>query len=55
MNGFNEMIEMIKNAYITVYGIEKWNSLSDSEKHDAVMIIAKDFGKIIDNAKRELD
>ena len=47
MNGFETMVEMIKNAYISVYGEAKWNSLSDTEKHDAVMYIAKDFGKLV--------
>ena len=47
MNGFEAMVEMIKNAYISVYGEEKWNSLTDKEKHDAVMYIAKDFGKLV--------
>jgi hypothetical protein len=39
----NKMINMIAESYIKVYGIEKWNGLSDKEKHDAVMIIANDF------------
>ena len=47
MNGFETMVEMIKNAYISVYGESKWNSLTDAEKHDAVMYIAKDFGKLV--------
>ena len=47
MNGFESMVEMIKNAYISVYGEAKWNSLTDTEKHDAVMYIAKDFGKLV--------
>ena len=47
MNGFETMVEMIKNAYISVYGESKWNSLTDTEKHDAVMYIAKDFGKMV--------
>ena len=47
MNGFETMVEMIKNAYISVYGEAKWNSLTDTEKHDAVMYIAKDFGKLV--------
>ena len=38
----NEMIEMIKAAYIKVYGVEKWYSMTDQEKHDAIMFIAKD-------------
>lgn len=36
------MIEMIKESYIEVMGIEKWNSLTAEEKHDVIMIIAKD-------------
>ena len=47
MNGFEKMVEMIKNAYIEVYGIEKWESLNNQEKHDAVMFIAKDLSKAI--------
>ena len=47
MNGFETMVEMIKNAYISVYGEAKWNSLDDNEKHDAVMYIVKDFGKLV--------
>ena len=47
MNGFETMVEMIKNAYISVYGEAKWNRLSDNEKHDAVMYIANDFVKLV--------
>ena len=42
MNNTDKMINMIAAAYIEVYGIEKWNSMTDKQKHDAVMIIAKD-------------
>lgn len=38
----DKMIDMIASAYITVMGKEKWNSLSDEQKHDVVMVIAKD-------------
>lgn len=38
----NKMIDMIAEAYIKVMGVEKWNSLTDDQKRDAVMIIAKD-------------
>ena len=38
-----KMVEMIKKAYIEVMGIEKWDSLSDDEKHDVIMIICKDL------------
>lgn len=37
-----KMINMVQKAYIKTYGIEKWNGLTDKEKHDAVMIIIKD-------------
>lgn len=47
-NGFKEMVNMIINAYISVYGEEKWNSLNSEEQHDAIMYIAKDFGKALD-------
>lgn len=37
-----DIIEMIKEAYITVYGEAKWESLTDEQKHDAIMAIARD-------------
>ena len=42
-----KMVEMIQNAYISVYGIQKWNSLTASEKHDAIMIITADALKMM--------
>lgn len=38
---FEMFIETAKNAYIKVFGEEKWNSLTDTEKHDVVMMLAK--------------
>lgn len=37
-----EMVELIREAYIRVMGVDKWDSLTDEQKHDAVMTIAKD-------------
>lgn len=37
----DKMIELVKEAYITVMGREKWESLTDAQKHDAVMIIVQ--------------
>ena len=37
-----EIVNMIVKAYIEVYGVEKWNSLTEQEQHDVIMIIAKD-------------
>lgn len=38
-----EMVNMIREAYITAMGIEKWNSMSGQEQHDAVMFITRDL------------
>ena len=45
MTNTDKMINMITEAYIKVMGVDKWNSLTDDEKHDVVMIIAKDLMK----------
>lgn len=38
---FELFIETAKNSYIQVMGEAKWISLTDKEKHDAVMMLAK--------------
>lgn len=43
----DKMIDMIASAYITVYGKDKWDSLTDQQKHDVVMIITRDMLKAI--------
>lgn len=40
---FDMFLNAAKTAYISVYGVEKWDSLSDKEKHDVTMILAKDL------------
>lgn len=45
----DKMIDMIVKSYITVMGEEKWNSLTDEQKHDVVMTIAKDALNRINN------
>jgi hypothetical protein len=37
---FETFIEAARTAYIEVMGVEKWESLTDKEKHDAVMMLA---------------
>lgn len=37
------MADQIRDAYISVYGAERWAALTDQQKHDAVMIIARDM------------
>ena len=40
---FEMFIENARKAYIEIMGEEKWISLTDKEKHDVVMIMAKDM------------
>ena len=40
-----KMIQMAKEAYITVMGESKWNSLTDEQKHDVVMLAWYGIGK----------
>jgi len=42
-----EMVNMIVEAYISVYGAEKWIGLNEKEKHDAIMYIANDLNNRI--------
>lgn len=39
----NKMVDMIVESYITVMGEEKWNSLTNKQKHDVVMFIVNDL------------
>ncbi len=38
---FEMFIKSSENAFIEIIGKEKWNSLTDKEKHDAIMMLAK--------------
>lgn len=44
---FEMFIESARKAYIEIMGEEKWTSLTDKEKHDAVMIMANDVMKAL--------
>lgn len=44
---FEMFIEMAKKAYIETMGEEKWISLTDKEKHDAIMFLANDMVKAV--------
>lgn len=50
-----QIIELTSSAYISVFGAEKWNSLSDKEKHDVVMILAKDLLRGLENLDKMID
>lgn len=40
-----KMIQMAKKAYIAVMGENKWNGLTDYQKHDVVMLVLYGMGK----------
>ena len=40
---FNMFIEMARKSYIEIMGEEKWISLNDKEKHDAIMFLVNDI------------
>lgn len=50
MSKAEKMIRMIVNAYVSVYGAEKWNGLTGDQQHDAVMQIARDLDREMDKA-----
>lgn len=48
MANIDKMVEMMKAAYIEIMGVEKWNSLTEKEQHDAIMFMVKDATKALD-------
>lgn len=44
---FDYFIESASKVYIEVMGLEKWNILTDTEKHDVVMALANDMTKVL--------
>ena len=48
MTNIDKMVEMTKAAYIEIMGVEKWNSLTEEEQHDAIMLMVKDATKALD-------
>lgn len=41
------IVNMAIDAYVSVMGIDKWNSLTGEQQHDVIMTIVKDFGKAV--------
>lgn len=39
------MVEMIIEAYISVMGEQKWNSLTAEQQHEVIMTIANNLNK----------
>ena len=42
-----KIMNIVVKAYIKVMGLEKWNSLTDEEKHNVVMILVRDLNNRI--------
>lgn len=43
----NQIIDAVEAAYIKAMGAEKWNSLTDRQKHNVVMILVRDMNKTL--------
>lgn len=41
------VVNMVIDSYVNVMGVEKWDSLTEEQQHDAIMAIVMDFGKTI--------
>ncbi len=39
----SQFVQIAKESYIKVYGLEKWTKLTEQEKHDLVIFLANDF------------
>ena len=37
------IVDLAEKAYIKILGKKKWNSLTDQQKHDAIMIMVNDM------------
>lgn len=48
METWEIVVGWAEEAYKTVMGVEKWNSLTVQQKHDAVMIILKTMDKALE-------
>ena len=46
---FELFIESAKNAYIEIMGEEKWASLTEKEKHDAIVMLANGMSIALKN------
>lgn len=43
-----DIIAMIQEAYIQTYGPEKWQSLTDQQRHDVILALARDTLEALD-------
>lgn len=40
MKNWEKTADMLRDAYIEAYGVEKWNGLDDEEKAEVVRLLA---------------
>lgn len=43
-----KIVEACIEAYIKVYGLEKWNSLTVEQQHDVIMTLAREMNRWVD-------
>lgn len=46
MLGFHKIVNMVKRAHASALGLGKWNSMSDVQKGNAVMILVQQLDAI---------
>ena len=51
MGNFEMVLDSVKEAYIKVMGKDKWNAMTDAQKHDATMILVKGMLKALDKCR----
>lgn len=45
---YRYVAEMMAAAYVKAYGLDKWNSLTENEKHDVLMFLANTTNKALE-------
>ena len=48
-----KIINMCIEAYIKVYGLEKWNSLTEEQQHDVIMTLVRELNAAVDRIDAE--
>ena len=48
-----KIINMCIEAYIKVYGLEKWNSLTGEQQHEVVMTLVRELNAAVDRIDAE--
>lgn len=51
----DEFVDIVSEAYIQVYGLDKWLSLTLQEQHDVIMTLAVDLNSWLDQLEKEME